>query len=79
MQELTTKQIYESYLPGSLGFHELVHTMCLVAELFHKEVVEHPAAKHLKLRSLVEQTNSDLFTLYNEVASLSCERTVDNQ
>jgi hypothetical protein len=68
--KLTRKQLYESYIPGSLGYHELVHTTCVLAELFNKEIFDHPAAKHPELRKLVKRINSDLFTLYTKAACL---------
>ncbi len=70
MKKLTKKQLYESYLPGSFGFHELVDRACLIAELFSDNIAQHPAAKHPKLRKQIAQIENDLFDLYRDAREL---------
>ena len=60
----------DSFEPGSYGWHEMVHTSCVVAELFSREIGEHPAAKHPKLRKRITRIEQQLFELYNVAATL---------
>ena len=65
------KQLMESYIPGSFGFHELVDRSCLIAEMFSENISEHPAAQHPELQKLVTRIEKDLFKLYQEAARLT--------
>lgn len=71
MKKLTKKQITESYIPGSFGFHELVDRSCMIAEMFSESIAEHPAAQHPKLQQRIAQIGHDLYQLYQEAAGLT--------
>lgn len=58
------------FKPGSFGFHEMVDRSCLVAELFSREIAEHPAANHPKLRTRIKHLENGLFELYRVAAIL---------
>jgi hypothetical protein len=58
------------FKPGSFGFHEMVDRSCMIAELFSREIAEHPAAKHPKLRKRIKRLEKGLFALYQQAATL---------
>jgi hypothetical protein len=60
----------DSFEPGSYGFHEMVDRSCLIADLFSREIGEHPAAKHAKLRKRVTRIEEQLFELYQVAATM---------
>jgi hypothetical protein len=53
-----------------LGFHELLDHSCLVADLFAREIAEHPAARHPKLAARIKRIGHDLYDLYQKIGSL---------
>ena len=55
---------------GSYGFHELLDRSCLVAELFSREIADHPAAKHPKLAKRIQRLEDGLFDLYGKIGNL---------
>jgi len=66
------------FAPGSHGFHEFVDRACLIAELFSRELREHPVAKHPKLKKRVKKLESKLYQLYNDAAIIHmCEEQGD--
>ena len=60
----------DSFEPGSYGWHEMVHTSCMVAELFSRAIGEHQAAKHPKLKKRIKRIEYELFELYRVAATL---------
>ena len=60
----------DSVEPGSYAFHEMVDRSCLIPDLFSREIGEHPAAKHAKLRKRVTRVDKQLFELYQVAATM---------
>jgi cob(I)alamin adenosyltransferase len=73
---LTRKIDTENFVPGSLGFHEIVDRTCLIAELFSDYVANHPGVDASpKIRRLVKRIEQDLFDLYQELATIHAKET----
>jgi hypothetical protein len=64
------KQRSTEFEPGSFGFHELLDRSYLVAELFSREIAQHPSAKHPKLAARIQRLEDGLFDLYQRIGSL---------
>ena len=59
-----------NFAPGSFGFHELLDRSCLLADLFAREIAEHPAAKHPKLAKRIQHLGAGLYDLYQMIGNL---------
>jgi len=61
------------FLPGTLGFHELVDRTCLIAETFSSFVAGHPSRKVTrKITKRIKRIEAELFDLYSELSTMHC-------
>lgn len=61
------------FLPGTLGFHEIVDRTCLIAESFSSSVAGHPSRKVTrKIKKRIKRIEAELFDLYSELVTMHC-------
>lgn len=63
-------QLATQWQPGPLGWHELLDRSCLVAELFSRQIAQHPSAEHPAIKRRIKELEYGLFELYQMAAIL---------